>query len=318
MESVPCPACANPASSVLFEGRDVLHGGPGVFPVRRCTGCGLIYVSPRPAPDEIAAYYPAGYGPHAVPGDPATPDRGRRRNILQAVRWIESAALVRGRALDVGCGAGGILEELRSRGWSVCGVEPAPAAAATARDRLGLDVRPGLLQTAGFERDDFDLVCFWHSLEHVPDPRDTLIEAARVTKPGGTLVLSLPNPENWMARWFGPDWCGWDVPRHLCLFPRRTLARLLEETGWEAPRIRARGGRFWYISMSLENRARSRGRSSAAHRRMLRVLTSRAAQALTLPLFILFERLDRSPNLLVTARRAPSSPPITPTTPESP
>ncbi|MBU1692981.1 MAG: class I SAM-dependent methyltransferase [Verrucomicrobia bacterium] len=243
-----------------------------------------------------------------MPGKSPERERGRRKDRAQRISLIERLAPVCGRVLDVGCATGSLLEELRSKGWEPYGVEPDAASAAFARERLGLDVRQGTLKDAQFPDEHFDLICFWHVLEHVPDPRPTLAEAARVARPGATLLLSLPDPESWMAALFGPYWCGWDVPRHLCLFPKRVLARLLAETGWSNVQMFARGGRHWYFTMSLENWARDRRASFA--RIICRIASSAPVKALTLPVYVLFERLGRGPNLLAIARRGESSPGI--------
>ncbi|MBP7829158.1 MAG: class I SAM-dependent methyltransferase [Kiritimatiellae bacterium] len=265
--------------------------------MRRCVACGLIYLSPRPAAAERAAFYPANYEPHA-----AAMDRGRRRDIAQRVALIKKVGPAPGRVLDVGCATGWLLEALRGRGWKTCGVEPDADAAALARDRRGLDVHHGTLREARLPDAFFDLVCFWHVLEHAPDPRETLAEAARVARPGGTLLVSLPDPGSGMARRFGRHWVGWDVPRHLCLFPRRVLARLLVETGWTDVRLLTRGGRHWYVTMSLRNWAREH--PSAWRRFLARAAGSSPVKMLTWPVYILAERLGRGPNLLAIARRA--------------
>lgn len=295
-ETVPCPACGRPESEILFEGADLLHGCPGVFPVRRCVTCGAFYISPRPSPAEMTSFYPDEYGPHT------TPDSGRRRDIAQRVALLERLVSGRGRALDIGCATGSFLKELRARGWEASGVEPHAAAVARARETPGLDVRQGALEDARFPAGHFDLVCFWHTLEHVPDPRATLAEAARVARPGAVLLACLPDPESRIARWFGRYWVGWDVPRHLCLFPRRVLARLFDETGWTDVRLLARGGRHWYVAMSLQNRAREH--PSGWRRFLARAAGSAPVKMLTWPLYILAERLGRGPNLLAVARRA--------------
>lgn len=301
-ETVSCPNCGESKASVLFEGRDVLYGVPGVFPVRRCALCGLIYISPRPTAAELASYYPDEYGPHTIPDDSVSIPGAGQKHLAWRIGLIERFAPSRGRVLDVGCATGQMLDGLRARGWEVCGVEPGVNAAAYARDRRGLNVRQGTLRESQFPDAHFDVVCFWHSLEHVPDPKETLREAARVARPGATLLLSLPNPDCGMARWFGPYWCGWDVPRHLCLFPRNVLTRMLEETGWSEVRLQTRGGRHWYVTLSLENRARER--NTVFSRGLSRIIALTPVVTLATPLYVFLERFRLGPNLLAIARRA--------------
>ena len=78
----------------------------------------------------------------------------------------------------------------------------------------------------------FDEVLIWHVLEHLREPRATLREAHRVLKPGGTLVVAVPNFSSAQARWAGSAWFHLDLPRHLHHFPLAGLRRMLDETGF--------------------------------------------------------------------------------------
>lgn len=122
------------------------------------------------------------------------------------VRWIEKcrlAALVSlaaaqpgDRVLEVGCGAGHVLE--RFAGTARTGVDLSEGMVARARRRLGRDVT--LLRASAdrlpFPAGSFDVVLCTEVLEHVPDPRAVLAELLRVVAPGGRVVVSVPNEAN--------------------------------------------------------------------------------------------------------------------------
>ena len=306
MESVICNLCGADDAEVLFEGRDRLHDLPGHFPLRRCRQCGLIYLSPRPDRDEIRHYYPDSYPSYslAIDDEPSAWVRLNRCYGMAKRRW---AVLPRvgppGRALDVGCATGNFLHNLRSCGWQVYGVEPSPGAADYARKRLGLTVFRGELAEAGYPERFFDLVSFWDVLEHVHDPRATLDEAARVTKPGGSLVLSLPNPESIGARLFGPYWAGWDCPRHLYLFTRPVLAQLLTETGWQMTEVYSFTGRHWVLAHSLEFWLKACLQRERLRHLLLKIASSFPAQVCTLPCYLVLEQFNRSSVMSVFAKR---------------
>jgi SAM-dependent methyltransferase len=249
MESVNCSCCGSADSQIVFVGRDLLHGLPGKFPLRRCKDCGLFYLSPRPDRNEIAHYYPEDYWPHnivAVADRPGPLERlSWQRATAKRLQAVLPHAGERGKALDVGCATGSFLDSLHHLGWQPFGVEPNEKAAAYARARFGLDVFCGELEQACYPSSFFDLVTLWDVLEHLHDPRGTLLEVARVTKSGGALVMNIPNPDGIEARLFGPYWAGWDVPRHLNMFPLATLWSLLEEVGF------SRGG----VSYTVHNTA---------------------------------------------------------------
>jgi SAM-dependent methyltransferase len=244
VESVACAVCGADDPRLLFWAGDRLSGKPGRFRLVRCRRCGLVYLSPRPTARALADWYFDGYEPHRPPA----PFRPVRRGALR--RWLARAAVwwytrglgfdpgeVRatldrldelpplfafafvparraGRALDVGCGTGSQMDAARRLGWQVYGVEPSPAAAETARRTLGLCVVTGTLEAAAYPDEHFDVVSLSHVLEHLPDPVGTLVEVARVLRPGGLCLLAVPNHRSLQALAFGSRWFPWEVPRH--------------------------------------------------------------------------------------------------------
>jgi 2-polyprenyl-3-methyl-5-hydroxy-6-metoxy-1,4-benzoquinol methylase len=217
-------------------------------------------------PDDQALLYPAGYYTHESQPD-APPHAGvigrgardwlrqqivaavRSRSdrapsklgsVLAASRWIRERAFrdlavdemiprgsLPGRALDIGCGAGGLLVRLSLLGWSVEGLEWDERAAEVAR-RTGFAVHLGTAANAGGAVGSYELVVLNHVLEHLPDPAAALRGLAALLAPSGKLVLVYPNPGSLGARRFGSWWFGWEAPRHLVL-PTFAGLRLLGE-----------------------------------------------------------------------------------------
>lgn len=213
----------------LFPARDYITGDP--FTIYRCGVCGLASTLPRPAGADLQRYYPPSYyGQGRRYGAPLE----RLLAALYAVRArgiVRASGAARGSALDVGCGRGQILDQLRRRGWKVVGTELSDASAAYARDMLGLTVHVGPLADLALPAEGFSLVILWHVLEHAEDPAGLLREIVRLLKPGGTLLVAVPNFGSPEARIGRGVWFHLDVPRHLSHFTPRTLAALLEDAG---------------------------------------------------------------------------------------
>ncbi|MGH7229120.1 MAG: class I SAM-dependent methyltransferase [Nitrospiraceae bacterium] len=148
--------------------------------------------------------------------------------VFQRARLHAIAARRTGRVLDVGCGDGSFLEALARQGWEVFGTELSESIAATAKKRLGERVRVGAMDEIGFAAASFDLVTFWHVLEHLDDPKLALAEARRLLKADGRVVVAVPNIESLQARMFKEDWFHLDVPRHRWHFSPRTLAAVAD------------------------------------------------------------------------------------------
>lgn len=99
-----------------------------------------------------------------------------------------------GRMLDVGCGCGAMLAAGRALGLDACGLDISPVAVEQARGRVpGADVRVGPAEELPFGDGEFDLVTCMGSLEHVAGPRQAVREMRRVVRPGGRLLLVVPN-----------------------------------------------------------------------------------------------------------------------------
>jgi len=138
----------------------------------------------------------------------------------------------------VGCGDGSFLEALEREGWDVHGTELSASIAATARERLGDCIHVGGIGEAGFSSNSFDLITFWHVLEHLEDPRHALSEARRLLKSDGRIVVAVPNINSWQACWFRDEWLHLDVPRHRWHFGPETLDALAIRGGLRVKSVR--------------------------------------------------------------------------------
>src|SRR5919202_5891427 len=235
-----CPACdAKLPATAALRGGDRLHGIPGDVRVHVCASCGSGRTLPMVPSEELGALYPPGYNAYRLPAG-ALPRaaatglfrwrywRAVRRPPLDAL-----AAMVPGRLLDVGSGRGDLGVTLTARGWKGTGLEPSPEACPEARAR-GVPTIQGILTAAAQPLPDgFDAVVFQHSLEHVAEPLDDLRAAARVLRPGGLVLISVPNFGSWQARRFGADWFHLDLPRHRSHFTAAGLETLLQRAGLE-------------------------------------------------------------------------------------
>ena len=161
---------------------------PSSFTIRRCGACGLRFLFPQPTPDEVQAYYDHEYFSNAD-----SPTRGYDSYLAEAenhrATFRNRLRLMPppGRAsslLDVGAAAGFFVEQARLMGWQAEGVEPSEWAAKYAQTELKQPVLHATLESARFPDATFDAVTLWEVIEHLPDPRAFLQEAARVVRPG--------------------------------------------------------------------------------------------------------------------------------------
>jgi len=209
----------------------------------QCSRCGVWYFNPRLDETAILDIYRGDYyanqsvlrqegivyGYYDYFGDRDS----IQRDFAHRLRVIERH-VHRGRALDVGCAYGFLLELLAERGWRAEGIEINPEATRFARDELGLDVTKRRFEDHEAPDGAYELIAMFDVLEHLPHPKDALVKAHRMLADDGLLAVCTVNMDNFVVRWQGPKWE--DVRRahtHLWLFSDSVMRQLLKDTGFD-------------------------------------------------------------------------------------
>lgn len=138
-----------------------------------------------------------------------------------------------GTMLEVGCAAGFFLKIAAEDGWQVQGLELMEAAVGYGRDRLGLDISSATLEDANLPSESFDTVVMIETVEHLLDPAQTLTEAHRLLRPGGAILVTVPNQNSLMRNLYGIDWSVLSPAEHLFYFTEETLGALLHKVGFQ-------------------------------------------------------------------------------------
>lgn len=242
LETVACPLCGTDRWERAYTRLD---GGAVV----RCLECRLLYLNPRPAKSLISTFYDdsyfAGRGHGSAYEDylasQAAALARRDHPGLLALHMIERYVSPPGKLLlDVGCGAGHLLDLAKRHGFDVTGVDISPFAAAHARGLFDLDVCTGDLADAGFASCSFDAITALEVVEHLTDPVAWLREVSRVLKPGGLLLVTTPN--GCCSEVYGEEWLGFRTSfEHLTFFEMGTLGSALRVAGLDVVGAWTRG-----------------------------------------------------------------------------
>jgi SAM-dependent methyltransferase len=229
-------ACGHPSTEAetLFDANDPATGD--AFVIVRCRRCSLAQTTPAPSDAELDRYYPQGY--HST----TKRYRGGMDRILSMVhrsriRTIERLLGGTGSVLDIGCGPGVLINQMRSRGWHVRGTERSPSSAQQARDVFHLDVGAVDVDELVAAGATFDAVILWHVAEHLHAPGETVRGIARLLRPGGVLLIAVPNFGSPEARIGRGAWFHLDVPRHLVHFTPSTLTAILDAAGFRPAKV---------------------------------------------------------------------------------
>lgn len=252
-----CPVCKHTDFAFVFAAIDGFVSGES-FDVLECHHCGLRITQPVPDEKEMPRFYDAGdYAPHSglssgtfekTYGLVRKVMLGRKRKLIE-----RDMALKPGRLLDMGCGEGAFLNEMRHAGWNVEGVDSSSRARELAQNNYGLTVHdPGEWLNTG--KPEYDLVTFWHALEHVHRLDEILSVIRHSVKNGGWVIIAVPNYESYDARHYRHLWAAYDVPRHLYHFNYSSMATLLDEHGFHLVDVRSLPFDSFYVSLLSEKK----------------------------------------------------------------
>ena len=192
----------------------------------------MLFLHPQPTSGQLREIYGADYyvGIGIGGGDEEASRQMKQQTFIRQLQKL-SRVVDGGRVLDVGCATGFFLEVAASAGWDVYGAEFSRFAAERARRRFGDRICYGQIKDASYPESFFDAVTLFDLLEHVPDPREFLIEVRRVLRPGGALLAVMPDAVSLSARLMGRHWSHYSM-EHLHYFSPETATRLLSESGF--------------------------------------------------------------------------------------
>ena len=232
--SNPCPICTSEKTTFLFEGWDNYYGHPDPSMVYRCCHCGHVYVAGELTPEQLTDMYTNYYPRAAYNIDDYEPYKEKKGFLYWldgedgfAFRHVPENV----RILDIGCGFCETLGYHQNRGCKVYGVE-ADENAQKIAERYGFNIEIGLFDPKTYEPNSFDYVTMDQVLEHIVVPMKTLQEIGSVLKPGGKLIVSVPNISALGRYFFGSRWLGWHFPYHRHFFTRQSFSLLAEQSGF--------------------------------------------------------------------------------------
>lgn len=229
-----CPVCLSENFQRVFE--------CDAYPIARCKSCSHVFVAVD-IPEEALA---AAYGPDYY-GGAQRPPTSKSRGYTDYVGNIQDrlvafrdrlATIARqtkqtGRLLDYGSAIGLFVRAAKEQGWHAIGYERSDWAVSYGRERLGVDIVLAKPHDNPFGPSMFDTVTLWDVAEHLAQPRRVLSQVHGWLRDGGILALNTVNISSLGARLAGREWRHLAPPWHLQYYTRKSLARLLNESGFE-------------------------------------------------------------------------------------
>lgn len=238
-----CPYCSGETRELLAAPDINRRVNDTIFHLRHCQGCGLNFLAD--VPSDLGPYYTSDY--HYIPKDRAELEQHlpMQRFKIDLLRRFCSA----GKLLEIGPSIGQFCALAQESGFAVHAIEMDAACVSFLRDKLGVttfqsDDPTSVLQELPVR---FDAICFWHSLEHLPNFWEVLRAARACLAPGGVILIAAPNPQAFQAKMMGANWPHHDLPRHLFGISIPWLKRWGEENGMqmEFATTRDEGSIYW-------------------------------------------------------------------------
>lgn len=230
---VACPACGSRAARFKFEKNG--------FRYLDCQECATFYMSPRPSPAVLDAFYRQSenysyWAQHIYPASAAA----RQASVIvprmeRVLELCHTYGVGGGALLEVGAGYGSFCEEMSRRGhWQrVLGIEPTPQLAALCRAQ-GVEIEERTVEAfAADTAQRFEVIVAFEVIEHLFEPDAVIASLARLLKPGGLLILTCPNGLGFDVQQLG-SYSSCVDHEHLNYFNTRSLPGLLARFGLES------------------------------------------------------------------------------------
>lgn len=162
-----------------------------------CVDCGLVWTDPRPSPEDERAFYAHDYRRDYKGVEQPKLKHVHRSGLAAVDRWRRVRELVPkpGMIMDIGAGGGEFLYMGAKLGHCVRGVEPNQGYARYASETLGLPIQAGFYQDVVVDEGSLDLLTLFHVVEHLENPLEAISTCRTWLKPGGSLMVEVPNVE---------------------------------------------------------------------------------------------------------------------------
>ncbi|MEX2582262.1 MAG: class I SAM-dependent methyltransferase [Gemmatimonadota bacterium] len=272
MVAATCRICNATEVAGRHRVREMMFGLREVFDYLECGACGCLQIAE--IPEDISKYYPPDYYAHQPQSarNPVVRYLRRRRNhygffrrglLGQVLSWISpyprgnvygwlhrSGASRDSRILEIGCGTGAFLSDLREQGFHrLLGADPFIATDCVLPN--GIPLRKA---TADQLDGSFDLIMLHHTLEHIPDQLSTLRSIAGLLASGGECLIRIPISSSYAWEHYRENWVQIDAPRHFFLHSIDSIRLLGEMAGLRLAEVQYDSTELQFVGSEMYRR----------------------------------------------------------------
>ncbi len=245
-----CPICTT-EMKFKFVTKDYLVTGES-FDIVECEACSIRTTTPFPDKKIIGNYYSSDdYISHddkvsgifdSIYGLVRTYQLNKKKKLIG--KYFNKS---NGKILDIGCGAGDFLQYMKENHWNINGVDTSNKARKIANKKLNIKVMDPKDWINNKEK--YDVITCWHSLEHVHEPWVYLDKIKKSLTLDGFLIVALPNYQSTDAKIYKEFWAAYDTPRHLYHFTIKSMNKTIKPHGLNIESIYRMNFDPFYVSM---------------------------------------------------------------------
>ena len=245
-----CPICTT-EMKFKFATKDYLVTGES-FDIVECEACSIRTTTPFPDKKIIGNYYSSDdYISHddkvsgifdSIYGLVRTYQLNKKKKLIG--KYFNKS---NGKILDIGCGAGDFLQYMKENHWNINGVDTSNKVRKIANKKLNIKVMDPKDWINNKEK--YDVITCWHSLEHVHEPWVYLDKIKKSLTLDGFLIVALPNYQSTDAKIYKEFWAAYDTPRHLYHFTIKSMNKTIKPHGLNIESIYRMNFDPFYVSM---------------------------------------------------------------------
>lgn len=182
LQDVGCAVCGGISGTLVVKENNL--------DIKRCSGCGYVFVNPRPCPADLKDFYEEYY-----PDQDGLPESwgGEMSSIFSSVYGQIITSRSGGRILDIGSSYGHFLSQFDASKWEATGVDPSSNAIHYCRQYFPhITAHVANFEDLSLAPESFDVITSFYVLEHVFDPRATMARIHELLDTDGRAIIRIP------------------------------------------------------------------------------------------------------------------------------